>query len=141
MAIPTINEEDVFETYDGVPQGDPLSTLVFASAMSLHMIDIIQSKAPNVSLVVYADDTVLLGPARDVTQTIFEIQTETATGGLRLQKAKAQVWSPTQSSIHNDSFLRTLQGRMGDRNGILIFGLTVSEEPEDALQMGEMRPS
>ena len=56
--------------------------------MSLFMVDIIRSKAPNVSMVTYVDDTVLLGPAQDVAQAISEIQTETATGGLKLQKPK-----------------------------------------------------
>ena len=91
VAIPHAFEEDIFETSDGVPQGDPLSRLAFATAMSLLMMDIIRSKAPNVSMVAYVDDTVLLGPAGDVTQAITEIQTEATTGGLKLQKAKTQV--------------------------------------------------
>ena len=136
MAIPHALEEDVFQTADGVPQGDPLSTLVFATAVSLLMLDIIRSKAPNVSLVAYVDDTVLLRAASDVTQAITEIQTEAAMGGLKLQKAKTQVWSPTADSIDNEPLLRTLQGRMGDKRGILILGETVSEEPEDAIPIG-----
>ena len=71
VAIPHALEEDVFQIADGVPQKDPLSTLVFATAMSLPLLDIIRSKAPNVSLVAYVDDTVLLGAA-DVTQAITE---------------------------------------------------------------------
>ena len=104
--------------------------------MSPLMMDIIRSKAPNVVMVAYVDDTVLLGAASDVTQAIAEIQTEGATGGLKLQKAKTQVWSPTNTSIENEPLLRTLQGRMGDKRGILILGETVSEEPEDALPIG-----
>ena len=137
VAIRHALEEDVFQTADGVPQGDPLSTLVFATAMSLLMLDIIRSKAPNVSLVAYVDDTVLLGAASDVTQAIAEIQTEAATGALKLQKAKPQVWSPTADSTDNEPLLRTLQGRMGDKRGILILGQTVSEEPEDAIPIGK----
>ena len=136
VAIPHDLEEDIFQTADGVPQGDPLSTLVFATAMSLLMMDIIRSKAPNVAMVAYVDDTVLLGAAPDVTQAVTEIQTEAATGGLKLQKAKTQVWSPTDTSIENEPLLRTLQGRMGVERGILILGETVSEEPEDALPIG-----
>ena len=56
--------------------------------MSLLMTDIIRSKAPNVAMVAYVDDTVLLGPASDVTQAISAIQAETATGGLKLQKPR-----------------------------------------------------
>ena len=70
-------------------QGDPLSTLVFATAMSLLIMDIIRSKAPNVSMVAYVDDTVLLGAAPDITQAITELQTETTMGALKLQKAKS----------------------------------------------------
>ena len=54
----------------------------------------------------------------------------------KLQKAKTQVWSPTSESIDNEPLLRTLQGRMGDKRGILILGETVSEEPEDAIPIG-----
>ena len=136
MAIPHALEEDIFQTADGVPQRVPLSTLVFATAMSLLRVDIIRSKAPSVSLAAYVDDTVLLGPASDVTQAITEIQTEAAMGGLKLQKAKTQVWSPTSESIDNEPLLRALQGRMGDKRGILILGETVSEEPEDAIPIG-----
>ena len=97
VAIPHAQEEDLFETADGVPQGDPVSTLVFATAMSLLL---------DVSMVaLYVDDTVLLDVAANVTQAITEIQAETATGGLKLQKAKTQVWSPTQQSIDNELLL------------------------------------
>ena len=102
VAIPTTYEEDVFETYDGGPQGHPLSTLAFATAMSLLMADIIRSKAPKVSLVAYADDTVLLGPAKDVTQAISETQTET--GGLNLQKAKTQAGLPHEPPLTMNLF-------------------------------------
>ena len=118
------------------PKRDPLSTLVFATAMSLLTTDIVRSKAPSVSMVAYVDDTVLSGPAGDVTQAITEIQTEATTGGLKLQKAKTQVWSPTQTSIDDEPLLRTLQGSMGDKRGILVLGETVSEEPEDAIPIG-----
>ena len=39
VAIPQDLEEEIFQTADGVPQGDPLSTLVFATAMSLLVQD------------------------------------------------------------------------------------------------------
>ena len=53
-----------------------------------------------------------------------------------LQRAKTQAWSPTADSIDNEPLLRTFQGRMGDKRGILILGETVSEEPEDAIPIG-----
>ena len=60
----------------------------------------------------YVDDTVLLGTAE--------------------QNAETQVWLPTQHSIENEPLLRTLQGRMGDKRGILTLSKTVSGEPENA---------
>ena len=89
-----------------------------------------------VSLVAYVDDTVLLGLAADIAQAISEIQAETATAGLKLQKAKTQVWSPTQTSIDNEPLLRTLQGRMGDRRSVLILGETVSEDQRMPYRQG-----
>ena len=88
-------------------------------------------------MVGYVDDTVLLGPAGDATQAITEIQTEATMGGLELQKAKTQVWPPKQESIDNEPLLRTLQGRMGDKRGFLSLGETVSEEPADAIPIGD----
>ena len=76
----------------------------------------------------YVDDTVFLGPAGDVTQAITEIQIEATRGGLKLQKAKTQVWSPQQASINNE--LRGRQKRNSD------LGETVSEEPEHAIPNG-----
>ena len=96
----------------------------------------IRSLAPNVSMAAHVDDTMLLGPAQDVTQAITEIQIEATTGGFKLQKAKTQVWSPTPDYIDNEPLLRALQGRMGDKRGTLILGETVSEEPEDAVPIG-----
>ena len=116
VAITHAQEEDLFETADGAPQSDPLSTLILVTTMSLLLKNILQSKAPEVTIVAYVDGTVLLGTAEKVTQAITEIQAETATGGLKLQKAKTQVWSPTQQSIDN--------------------GKTGSEEPEDAIPIG-----
>ena len=98
VAIPHTQEQDLFETADGVPQGDPLSTLVFATAMSLLLQATLWSKAPDVSMLAYVDDTVLLGTVENVTQAMTEIQAETATGSLKLEKAKTQAWSPT--AIH-----------------------------------------
>ena len=57
VTIPYSHGEGLFETADGLPQGGPLSTLVFATAMSLLLKDIIRSKAPDVSMVAYVDDT------------------------------------------------------------------------------------
>ena len=42
------------------------------------MTDIIQSKAPHVTMVANVDDTILLGSALDVTRTISKTQAETA---------------------------------------------------------------
>ena len=76
VAIPNCHEDTAFKIYDGAPHRhkaiDPLSTLVFATSMTLLMTDIICSKAPRIFLVAYVDDTVLLGPAKDVTKAIPE---------------------------------------------------------------------
>ena len=67
---------------------------------------------PSVSLEAYVDD---IGKAEDVAIAITRMQTETAMNGLKVQKTKTRLWFPTQTSIENEPFLCTLQGRMGDK--------------------------
>ena len=99
-----------------------------------------ESEVPAVQLVAYVDDTLPIGKAEDVATAITAIQTEAANGGLKLLKAKTQVWSPNPPSIHlvQESLQRrTLQGRVEDTCGILLSGEAVSEELEDTIPIGD----
>ena len=53
-------------TYDGLPQGDPLSTLVFSLAMTEVIHKAVRETTSEVKTLSYVDDTVLVGPADDI---------------------------------------------------------------------------
>ena len=85
-------------------------------------MNIIQGKAPNVSLVAHVDDTVLLGPAADVAQAISKIQVETATGA-NCKKLRRKSGPARKPPLTMNFFFALLQG---DKRGILMLGETVS---------------
>ena len=67
--------EDPFSTYDGVPQGDPLSTLLFATTMTTVVRQAVATVDVPVNSVSYIDDTVLLGSPEDVASVLQELPT------------------------------------------------------------------
>ena len=60
-------------TYDGLPQGDPLSTLVFSLSMTEVLHKAIKKTTSEVNTLSYIDDTVLVGPADDVAQILQDL--------------------------------------------------------------------
>ena len=57
-------------TYDGLPQGDPLSTLVFSLAMMEATHKAVRETTSEVKTLSYIDDTVLVGPADDIAEIL-----------------------------------------------------------------------
>ena len=53
-------------TYDGLPRGDPLSTLVFSLATTEVIHKAVKTTTSEVKTLSYIDDTVLAGPADDI---------------------------------------------------------------------------
>ena len=58
--------EEAFSTYDGIPQRDPMSTLLFATAMTTVVRQAIVTVNVPVLEVSYIDDTVLVGSSDSV---------------------------------------------------------------------------
>ena len=83
-----LSHEGPFSTYDGVPQEDPLSTLLFATTMTTVVRQAIATVDVPVSSVSHIDDTVLLGPPDDVASVLQELPTLLEPTGLRLQPSK-----------------------------------------------------
>ena len=81
---------------------------MFATATSLLISDIIRSKAPNVSMAAYVDDTVLLGPAEDVTQAITEVQTEAPWVASNYRKPKHKYGPPPSRALLTMSLFSAL---------------------------------
>ena len=55
-------------TYDGLPQGDPLSTLAFSLAMTEVIRKAVRETTSEVKTLSHIDDTVLVGPADDIAE-------------------------------------------------------------------------
>ena len=130
-------EGEPFSTYDGIPQGDPMSTLLFATAMTTVVRQAITAVGVDVQGVSYIDDTVLVGSPDDVAAVLQELPQLLSKSGLQLQPAKTKVWSPTPGVVGSQPHLRTLQAAMSDIRGLTILGEAVGLEPEDAYPVGE----
>ena len=130
-------EGEAFSTYDGIPQGDPMSTLLFATAMTTVVRQAIATIQVPVSGVSYIDDTVLVGFSEDVASVLQELPILLAPAGLQLQHAKIKVWSPTPGVVVSHPVLRNLQATMSDTRGLTILGEAVGLEPEDAYPVGD----
>ena len=77
-------------TYDGLPQGDPLSTLVFSLAMTEVLHKTVRATTSEVTTLSYIDDTVLLGPADDIAQILQDLpRAISGTGSVRNHKKTA----------------------------------------------------
>ena len=130
-------EGEAFSTYDGIPQGDPMSTLLFATAMTTVVRQAIATVGVDVLGVSYIDDTVLVGSPDDVSSVLQELPRLLASSGLQLQPAKTKVWSPTPGVVGSHPHLQRLQAAMSDVRGLTILGEAVGLEPEDAYPVGE----
>ena len=64
-------ENHLAMTYDGLPQGDPLSTLIFSLSMTEVLHKAVRQTTSEVTTLSYIDDTTLLGPADDVAQGLL----------------------------------------------------------------------
>ena len=128
---------EAFSTYDGIPQGDPMSTLLFATAMTTVVRQAITAVGADVLGVSYIDDTVLVGPPDDVSLVLQELPRLLASSGLQLQPAKTKVWSPTPGVVGSHPHLQRLQAAMSDTRGLTILGEAVGLEPEDAYPVGD----
>ena len=99
-------------TYDGLPQGDPLSTLVFSLSMTEVLHKAVRKTTSEVTALSYIDDTVLVGPADDVAQILQDLPRALAGTGLSLQPQKTQLWAPDGDQILQHPQLRQIQSHM-----------------------------
>ena len=88
-------------TWDGLPQGDPMSALIFSTVMTETVNTALKQLTSEVQALSYVDDTVLIGPADALNNALAQPPTTLRASGLELQPTKTQVGAPR---IQNLSF-------------------------------------
>ena len=129
-------ENHLAMTFDGLPQGDPLSTLIFSLSMTEVLHKAVRRTTSEVKTLSYIDDTTLLGPADEVAQTIQDLPRALEGTGLSLQPNKTQLWAPQEEQILNQPHLKRLRDQMKDPRGLIILGEALGEDPTDPYPMG-----
>ena len=129
-------ENHLAMTYDGLPQGDPLRTLIFSLSMTEVLHKAVRQTTFEVRTLSYIDDTTLLGPADDVAQVLQDLPRAVEGTGLSLQPQKTQVWAPQEEQIQQHPHLRRLRDQMKDPRGLIILGEALGEDPTDPYPMG-----
>ena len=115
-------------TYDGIPQGDPLSTLIFAAAMTLAITGAL-GDGTAVQNVSYIDDTLLL-EAHD------RLAARLRPTGLELQPTKTKVWAPNMANLLANPRLAHLERQNPSGGGLLIVGEALGADDEEAQVLG-----
>ena len=83
-------------THQGIPQGDPLSSLTFAVALARPLEEMAgKGRTP----FAYADDVVMSARADDTGEALRDWQDQLARIGLRLNPAKLHFWNPGRADI------------------------------------------
>ena len=91
-------EDKYISSCSGVQQGDPLGPLGFAVALQ-PIVDMINSKVPNLKINAwYLDDGTLVGSPSDLSLALSIIEQEGPPRGLRLNRAKSLLFSPSPTS-------------------------------------------
>ena len=141
LARPTIinnpTADKPCKTWDGLPQGDLLSTLLFSAVMSEAVSQAVRTITSEVQAVSYVDDTILTGPAEEVTQVLQQLPKLLAPSGLELQPAKTQVWAPHSKRLRHTPFLRELRDKMKDPRGLIIVGEAMGNPAIDSFLVGD----
>ena len=120
-----------------MPQGDPLSTLLFSTVMSDVVSQAVRTITSEVQVVSYVDDTILTGPAEEMTQVLQQLPKLLEPSGLELQPAKTQVWAQHSECLRHAPLLRDLRAKMKDPRGLIIVGEALGNPATDSFPIGD----
>ena len=141
LARPTVinnpTAEKPSQTWDGLPQGDPLSTLLFSTVMSDVVLQAVKSITSEVHVASYVDDTILIGPAEEVALTLQRLPKLLMHSGLELQPAKTQVWAQHSECLTHIPLLKELRDKMKDPRGLIIVGEALGNSAVDSFPVGD----
>ena len=134
MRIPFKMEHvEPFMIWDGLPQGDSLSSLLFCSYISFVLMGSL--KKLDFSLVprAFVDDSLLVRSAAEMARCLPEVISLLGEAGLPVNSAKPALWSPDPSSIAD---MPDLASYHHAHDSFIICGLPFAAIADDTLPFG-----
>ena len=115
---------------EGVPQGDPLSALLFSSYMAHTLSTAPLPSGTNTKLRAYVDDVVISAPSVELEEDFEAILSHLSNAGLTPNRSKTLLWSTT--CLDQDIFPGLSQFEQAE-HGMIVCGHTLcdSMQPED----------
>ena len=130
----------VFRSYEGLPQGDPCSSLLFCSIMAIALRQALAAAAVEgcPTAVAYVDDAILMTKAADLLATHQAVQQSFSTLGLSMQHRKTRLWAPGVSDRQRQFLADNLECQLAE-NGLLVCGQPLCPHPfeEDFVPLGD----
>ena len=130
LSVPSFLDGSCLRVCEGVPQGDPLSALLFSSyiAHTLSTVPLVAGTATK--LRAYVDDVVICSPSVELEEDFELIFSHLIAAGLTPNRAKTLLWSTVE--LDGDLFPGLSQFEQA-REGMVVCGhtLTDSMQPEE----------
>ena len=99
---------ETLQTWNGLPQGDPLSAAFFAGTLTRELRhclrEILGERAH--ALAIYVDDTVTGAAPEDLQELLRQLSDKLAAAGLQMAPHKTQLWSPQGAHLRPLRFER-----------------------------------
>ena len=125
-------------THEGIPQGDPISSLTFALVIAEPLCQV--NHVAGCSAVAYADDCVLACSPEMALPCLDRWQTALQRQGLSLNMAKLEVWNPHSLALPG-ALQDTYPGAVFSTEGFRVCGLPVDQaDGEDPLTGHQSAP-
>ena len=119
-------------TADGLPQGDPLSAMLFCNAvLSAYQ----RHWPPTITPTAYVDDVVIAGNPQEIEAAWDPLQKGLAEHGLHLNAAKSRMWVPptVQYAFHHPQLYELASAKL---EGLIICGSCLTVEATESIPLG-----
>ena len=115
----------------GLPQGDPLSALLFCATVTWALQRHLPQELGHVE---YVDDVVLSGPIQAIDEGFQDLKQQLAAYGLHLEATKCKLWDPTRAHVPNHPHIRALWEQ--ELIGLAICGSCLAPDTDEELPLG-----
>ena len=143
-------------SHDGIPQGDPLSTLLFSSVMALILAEwaafaaaapastILAQGPHNIRdapfVVSYVDDNIIAMKVEELPARLLSLQEHLSEYGLQLQTEKTRIWGSSIVRADPQTTAKMCEANIplsALRNGLTVCGNALGDEADTELPLGD----